>query len=74
MTGASKEGQVTQATQEGKNVILDQVLYIHYPIKFQKDKRATIWALINSDSEVNAITLAYAKKLGLRIQKTDVEA
>ena len=37
---------------------------MHYPVQFQKDKKATIWALINSGSEVKAMTIAYAKKLG----------
>ena len=40
----------------------------------QKDKRATIQALIDSGSKINAMTLAYAKKLGFRTQKTDVRA
>ena len=35
-------------------------------MEFRKDKEvATIWALINSRSEVNVITLAYAKQLGI---------
>ena len=40
----------------------------------QKDKGATIWALINLDSKVNAMTPAYAKQLGFQVQKTDVRA
>ena len=43
-------------------------------MQFQKDKRATIWVLINSSSKVNAMTPAYAKQLGFQVQKTDVEA
>ena len=43
-------------------------------MQFRKDKGTTICALINSGSEVNAMTPAYAKKLGLRIWKTDVGA
>ena len=61
MTGTTKEAQVTQKTQERKEVILDQVPCIHYPVQFQKDKRAIIQSLINSGSEVNAMTPAYAK-------------
>ena len=53
---------------------LDQVSWLHYPVQFQKDKGAIIWALIDSGSEVNVMTLAYAKKLGLRTQKSDVRA
>ena len=39
--------------------------YIHYPVQFQKDKEATIWALIDLDSKINMITPAYTKQLGL---------
>ena len=73
VTGASKEAEVTQATQEGKEMILDRVPCIHYRVQFRKDKE-TIRALIDSGSEVNAMTSAYAKKLGLQTQKTNVEA
>ena len=54
-------------------MVLDRISCIHYPIKFRKDKD-TIRALIDSSSEVNKIPPAYAKKLGLRTQKTDVGA
>ena len=57
-----------------KKVILDQVSYIYYLVQFQKDKGETIQALIDSGNEINAMTLAYAKQLGLRNRKTDVEA
>lgn len=50
---------------------LQRILYIQYPFQFQKDK---IQALINSDSEVNVMTPAYATKLGLTTQKTSVRA
>ena len=73
VTGASKEAEMTQATQEGKEVILDRVLCIHYRVQFCKDKE-TIRALIDSGSELNAMTPAYTKKLGLQTQKTDVGA
>ena len=66
VTGANKEAQLTQMTQKRKEVILDQVLCIHYLVQFWKNKEATIWALIDSGSDVNAITAAYAIKLGLQ--------
>ena len=65
MTGTGKKAQEV--------IILDQISYIHYPIKFQKDK-ATIQALINFGSKVNAMSPAYAKQLGLRTWKSDVKA
>ena len=74
MNDVSKEAQMTQATQKGKKVILDQVPCIHYLVQFWKNKRATIWALIDSGSKINSMTPVYAKKLGLRTRKTDVGA
>ena len=65
MTGASKEAQ--------NMIVPDRVPCIHYLVQFQKDKRATIRVLIDLGSEVNTITLAYAKQLGLQIRKTDLE-
>ena len=58
---------VTGARKEAPKVILDLVSCIHYLVQFWKDKKATIQALIDSGSEVNTMTPAYAKKLGLRI-------
>ena len=52
---------------------LDCVPCIHYPAQFKKDT-AEVLALIDSGSEVNAIAPAYAKKLGLRVRKTNVGA
>ena len=57
---------VTGANKEAQEVILGQVPCIHYPFQFQRDKEV-IKALINSGSKVNAITLAYAKQLGLQV-------
>ena len=66
VTGASKEPQ--------KVIVLDRMPCIYYPVQFRKDKGATIWALIDSASKVNAMTPAYAKQLGLQVRKTDVGA
>ena len=41
--------------------------YIHYLVQFKTDKKATIRALIDSGSKVNAMTLAYAKQLGFQV-------
>ena len=64
MTGASKEDEV----------LLERVPCIHYPLRFRKDKENEVRALIDSGSEVNAMTPAYASKLGLRVRQTDVGA
>ena len=61
---------MTGASKEASEVILCQVLCIHYPVQFRKDK-ATIKALIDLGNEVNAMTPVYAKQLGLRVWKTD---
>lgn len=71
VTGACKKAQVIQATQK---VVLDWIPYIHYPVQFQKDKEATIQALIDSGSKINAMTLVYAKQVDLRVQRIDVRA
>ncbi len=51
-------------------VALKHLPYIWYPIQFQEGQ--LIRALIDSGSEVNAMTPAYATKLGLTTRKTSV--
>ena len=65
---------VTEASKKAQKVILDQVSCIYYLVQFQKDKGATIQAFIDLDSKINTMTPAYAKELGLQVQKTDVGA
>ena len=50
---------------------LDRIPCIHYLVQFKKDT-AEVRAQIDSGSEVNAMAPAYAKKLELRVRKTDV--
>ena len=57
-------------TGSDKKVIV-RAPYIYYPVWFQKKQ---VRALLNSDSEVNAINPNYAWKLGLKIQKTNIGA
>ena len=54
--------------------VLDQVSCICYLVQFQKDKSRDILVLLNSGSEVNAMTLAYAAQLGLKVRKINVGA
>ena len=63
MTETSKEDELA----------LERVPYVHYPLRFWKDT-ADVKALIDSGSEVNAITPAYASQLGLRARHTNVGA
>ena len=65
---------VIESNKEAQKVILDRVPYIYYPVQFQKNKGATIWALIDLSNKINVITPAYAKQLGLQVQKADVGA
>lgn len=51
---------------------LDVVLYIHYPLRFQKHI-AEIKVLINSGNEVHAMMPAYASKLRLQVCQTNVK-
>lgn len=46
---------------------------IHHSVWFQKNK-GIILALIDFSSKINIMLLAYTKKLGLQIQKTDISA
>ena len=62
---------MTSTNKEAPEVILDWVPCIHYLVQFWKDKGATIQALIDFGSKEKAITLAFAKKLGLQTQRTD---
>ena len=62
---------VTEASQE--DVVLDWVSCICYLIWFKKSK-VQVQALLNSGSKVNAMTLGYALKLGLKVRPTDVGA
>ena len=72
MTGTSKDALITQVAETTQKVILDWIPYTYYPILFQKDK-ANIWALIDLGNEINAMTPAYAKQLGLKTWETDIK-
>ena len=60
-----------EAIEDDKNLRsnLAQIPYIRYPIKFGTK---FVSAPFDSDSEVNAIHLIFAKKLGRFIRPTDV--
>ena len=57
-------------TDGGEEVVV-RVPCIHYPVRFQEKQ---IRALLDSSSEINAMSPAYAKRLGLKTQKTNVRA
>ena len=54
--------------------VLDKVSCICYPVQFRKDKGKDALALLDSGSKVNAMTLAYAAHLGLKVRVTNVGA
>ena len=54
-------------------LMLDWVPYIHYLLCFQK-YIVRVKALINYSSEVNAMILNYALKLGLKVCYTNIGA
>ena len=56
-------------TDGGKEVV--RVPCIHYPVRFQEEQ---VKALLNSGSEVNAMNPDFARKLGLKVRKTNVGA
>lgn len=60
---------------KGKNVIvLDRVLCIHYSVQFRKGDQKVTRPLIDFNSEINMMTLVYAKRLGLRTCQIKFEA
>ena len=58
---------------DGGEEVVARVFCIYYPVWFQKNEEQ-VRALLDSSSKVNAISLAYAKRLGFKTQKTNVEA
>ena len=74
MSRTSKKLALVSATSvpvieaSGKEVVV-RVSCIHYPIRFQEEQ---VRALLNSGSEVNAMSPAYAEMLGLKTWKTNV--
>ena len=58
-------------TNKENDVALEQISCIHYPIWFKKNE---VQALIDLGNKVNAMTLAYTLKLGLRVHCTNVKA
>ena len=54
--------------------VLDKISYIYYQVQVQKDKNKDVLALLKSKSKLNAIILAYAVQLGLKVQKTNIDA
>ena len=56
-----------KASKEDK-VVIKRISYIHYPLRFHKDKENELQALINLGNKVNAITPAYAAMLSLKVR------
>ena len=52
--------------------VLDRVTCICYLIQFQKNKSKDVLALLNFESKINAMTLAYMAQLSFIVQKTNV--
>lgn len=63
---------INEAIRENK-VILKKISYIYYQLRFRKDT-LEVKALLNFNSKVNAITPAYATKLGSKVCFTNIGA
>ena len=63
---------VTEDSKEG-HVSLEQVLCIHYLLRFQKDTIG-VRALNDSGREVNAMLPTYASKLDFKVHPTNVKS
>lgn len=55
-------------------MVLKRVSSIYYPLRFYKNKKDEIRALINFRSEVNIMTPTYTLKLGLKVRFTNLGA
>lgn len=60
-------------TKRGNVIDLEKLPYIYYPVQFWKRRKEVFRALIESSSDVNAITLVYAKQLGLQIRQINAK-
>ena len=60
-------------TDTNKEVTLERGPCIHYLLRFRKGI-AGVRTLVNSGSKINAMTPAYAAKLVLKVQITDIGA
>ena len=66
---------VTSANREALKVrVLDRVSCICYPVQFRKTKSKDVLALLDFESEINIMTLAYMAHLGLKVRVTNVGA
>ena len=66
---------MTGACMETPKVrVLDRIPCTCYPVQFRKDKGKNVVALLNSGSEINAITSAHAAHLGFKVRMTNVSA
>ena len=79
MPKASKKQVLVLATSmlmtdsSGKEVVLESVSCIYYPVQFQGSQEQ-VKALLDNSSEVNTMSPAYVERLGFYIQKTNVGA
>ena len=60
-------------TNKEDEVTLEQILYIYYPLWFQKDT-VDVRAIIDSGSEINVMTPVYALKIDFKVHYTNVGA
>ena len=67
----------------GKEVVLKKVPCIYYPVQFQEGQeqksqkqkgQEQVKALLDSNGKINAMSPAFASKLGLHIRKINVRA
>lgn len=58
-------------TEVNKEIVLNYISYIYYLVQFKKDQ-VKIQTLIDFGNKVNIMNSAYAAKLGLNIQQTNI--
>ena len=60
--------------KKAQEMILNRVPCICYPVQFPKDMNEDILTLLNFESKVNAIILAYMAQLDFKVQRINVTA
>lgn len=60
-------------TRREDAILLNRIPYIHYIAQFWKEGKKVIRALIKFGNEINIMTLAYIKQLGLQTRQTNIE-
>lgn len=71
--GHAPASNLEAAALDNLIMLFERVSYIYYTMRFKKNQ-AKIQALIDFNNKINVMILAYAIKLGLKLQTTNIGA